>query len=314
MDSFVFALNATIPVFLVMVVGWFLQKLGLMPKAFTDAADKFVFKVALPVSLFLDIAGMDIHTDFDWTFVLFCALFTAFMFSATWALARAFWKDKSIVGAFSQGACRSSAAILGIVFAQNIFGSTGMTPLMILAAVPLFNIFAVIILTFSASDSTGGQGQIKKACIGILKNPIIIGIVAGVPFSILQIQLPEILHKAASSIGGTASPLALLVIGATFEGRKALAKLKPTVVATAIKLLVLPAVALPLGIALGFGASQLVAILIMTGSPTTVTSYIMAKNMKNDATLSASIVVLTTLLSAVTLTMWVFLLRSGGYI
>ena len=104
------------------------------------------------------------------------------------------------------------------------------------------------------------------------------------------------------------------MVGANFEGRKAIAKLKPTLAATAIKLLILPAIFLPIAIAMGFTGSNLVAILIMTGSPTTVTCYIMAKNMKNDAVLSSSIVVTATLASSVTITFWVFLLRLLGLI
>ena len=221
-----------------------------------------------------------------------------------------------MVGAFVQASCRSSAAILGVAFATNIYGDAGQTPLMIVAAVPLFNIISVLILTLSASDrdETNGMAQVKKTCLNILKNPIILGILAGIPFSILGVSLPPILDKTVTSVASTATPLALLVVGANFEGRKAIAKLKPTLAATAIKLLILPAIFLPIAIAMGFTGSNLVAILIMTGSPTTVTCYIMAKNMKNDAVLSSSIVVTATLASSVTITFWVFLLRLLGLI
>ncbi len=144
----------------------------------------------------------------------------------------------------------------------------------------------------------------------MLKNPIIIGIALGVPFSLLNIRLPVILSKAVANIAGTATPIALLVVGANFEGRKALSKLKPTLIASLLKLLVIPAVFFPFAVMLGFRGSELVAILVMLGSPTTVTCYIMAKNMGNDAELSASAVVMATLLSSVTLTFWIFLLKT----
>ena len=102
--------------------------------------------------------------------------------------------------------------------------------------------------------------------------------------------------------------------GAGFEGRKAIKKIKPTMIATFIKLIALPAIYFPFAIAMGFRESALVAILIMVGSPTTVTCYIMAKNMGNDDVLSSSIIVMATLLSSVTLTFWIFLLRSMGLI
>ena len=115
-------------------------------------------------------------------------------------------------------------------------------------------------------------------------------------------------------IGDMTTPLALICIGATFEGRKAIKKLVPTCIATALKLVILPALFLPVAILLGFRNQEMMAIVIMLGSPTTISSYIMAKNMNNDAVLSSSIIVLTTLLSSLTLTGIIFILRLGGYV
>lgn len=309
MDNFIFSLNTTIPIFLVILLGWFLMQKGFLNKEFTKIADKYVFKVALPFLLFRDIATTDIRQSFNLKFVLFCMAATTIMFMLTWLLARIFIKDKSMVGAFTQAAARGSAAVLGIAFVQNIYGDSGMAPLMIVSAVPLYNIYSVIILTLSSPDNQG-SGNIKKAFINILKNPIIIGIFAGLPFSLFGITVPVIPLKAITSVAATATPIALITIGAGFEGRKAIAKIKPTIAATIIKLIIIPAVFFPFAIQMGFRNSELVAILIMLGSPTTVTCYIMAKNMGNDAVLSSSVIVLATLLSSVTLTLWVFLLKS----
>ena len=126
-------------------------------------------------------------------------------------------------------------------------------------------------------------------------------------------QFPVILNKTVTSIAQTATPIALIVIGAGFEGRKAIKKIKPTVIATFIKLIGIAAVCLPIAVAMGY-RNQLVAILIMVASPTTVSCYIMSENMDNDGVLASSIIVLTTLLSSVTLTGWIYLLRSMGLI
>lgn len=325
MADFIFSLNATLPIFLIMVLGWFLMKIGLFNKEFNKVADKYVFKVALPVLLFKDIATADIRSDFNLTFVLFCMITTTIMFLVIWGLSCIFIKDKTQVGAFAQASARGSAAVLGIAFINNIYGNSGMAPLMIVSAVPLYNILSVIILTFSADmgkDKAGdipGSPQnkgsnIKKACINVIKNPIIIGIFLGLPFSIFGINIPAIPLKAVTSIAQTATPIALLVVGAGFEGAKAIKKIKLTSIATFIKLVLLPLIFFPFAIAFGFRGSELVAILIMLGSPTTVTCYIMAKNMGNDEVLSSSIVVMATLLSSVTLTGWIFVLKVMGFI
>lgn len=316
MADFIFSLNATLPIFLIMVLGWFLMRIGLFNKEFNKVADKYVFKVALPVLLFKDIATADIRSDFNLTFVLFCMITTTIMFLAIWGLSYIFIKDKTQVGAFAQASARGSAAVLGIAFINNIYGNSGMAPLMIVSAVPLYNILSVIILTFSADMGKGvNKGEnIKKACLNVIKNPIIIGIFLGLPFSIFGISIPQIPLKAVTSIAQTATPIALLVVGAGFEGAKAIKKIKLTAIATFIKLVLLPLIFFPFAIAFGFRGSELVAILIMLGSPTTVTCYIMAKNMGNDEVLSSSIVVMATLLSSVTLTGWIFVLKVMGLI
>ena len=176
--------------------------------------------------------------------------------------------------------------------------------------------FAVLILTVESNDVSiqNSKGRIKTTILNILKNPIIIGIVLGILASGIQLKLPQMMEKTIQNLGIMASPLALIAIGAGFEGRKALAKMKPTLAATFIKLIGLAMLVLPIAIHLGFRDQKLLALLIMLASPSTPTAYIMAKNMHGDETLSSSIIVLTTVLSSVTLTGWIFLLRYLGYI
>lgn len=314
MGNFIFSLNATVPIFLVMVFGWILMKKELFTKDFAAIADKYVFKVALPLLLFKDIATADIRQSFDWKFVIFCAAVTTVMFMGVWALTSIFMKDKSMVGAFSQASVRGSGAILGIAFVENIYGNSGMAPLMIVSAIPLYNIYSVIILTFGSKNRKKDGNLVKTTIKNVITNPIILGILAGMPFSFFNITIPEIPLKVISNVAVTATPIALLMIGAEFEGRKALAKIKPTIIATFIKLVLLPVLILPVAVLMGFRDSELISILIVAGSPTTVTCYIMAKNMGNDEVLTSSIVAMATLLSSVTLTLWVFILKFYGLI
>ena len=122
------------------------------------------------------------------------------------------------------------------------------------------------------------------------------------------------LDKGLSMLGNCATPMALLSIGAGFEGAKAIKKLGPTCVAVFIKLVLLSAIFLPMGVALGFREQTLVAIVILCGAPSTASGYVMAKNMGGDHVLSSSIIVLSTALSAVTLTLTLFILRSMALI
>ena len=314
MDSLIYSLNATIPVFLVIVVGYILKRIGMLNDSFVKCTNKFNFTVTLPVLLFVDLSTTDIIGDFDLSYVLFCAITTTVVFCGLWIGARLILKDKSLIAEFVQAGYQSSAAILGVAFIQNIYGDSGMAPVMIIGCVPLFNIFAVLVLTFEGEKSGNGAEHIKKSIINIIKNPIIIAIALGVIASLIKIDFPEIIDKTLSSFAKMATPLALVTIGAGFEGKKAIAKIKPSLAASMIKLMVLPAIFLPIAVKLGFRDQALVALVIMLGSPTTPSSYIMAKNMGHEGVLTSSVVVMTTLLSSVTLTLWIFVMRYFGLI
>ena len=313
MDSFIYSLNATIPIFLIMILGGILKKKNIIDEHFANVANKFVFKITLPFMVFMDMANADFYSDFEPTFLAFCFLVTLTSIATIWILTELFMKNEGSKGAFIQASYRSSAAILGLAFIQNMYSDTGMAPLMIVGAVPLYNIFAVIILTVKARSSKG-KVNVFATLKNIIKNPIIIGIVFGVICSLLKIKFPYIISRTITLTGSLTTPLALICIGATFEGRKAIKMLVPTGIATAIKLVILPVVFLPIAVKLGFRCQELIAILIMLGSPTTISSYIMAKNMDNDEVLSSSVIVTTTLLSSVTLTLFIYVLRSYGYL
>lgn len=266
----------------------------------------------LPVLLFRDIAGGRISEQFDARFLIYCIAATTVIFAAVWLGAEIFLKERDSIGAFTQGSFRSSLAIFGIAFAQNIYGSAGLVPLMIVAVVPLFNIFSVIVLTIRAPGRAHGAGAMRMCVRGILTNPLIIGIVLGIPFAVLNIDFPPVAAKTLNYFASMATPLALVTIGGGFEGSKAIKKLRPTLVASALKLLILPAIFLSIGYALGFRDQALVALLVMLGTPSTVTCYLMCKNMGGDHVLSSSIIVVTTAFSAVTLTAFLYILRAVG--
>lgn len=311
MNDFIFSINVTFPIFLVMVIGWGLKQIGMLNDNFVTVANLFNFKVTLPFMLFRDISSVDIKAVFDLKFVLFCAIASSICFWAIWGAAKLFLKDHTMRGAFVQASFRSSAAVMGLAFISNIYGASAMGPLMIIGAVPLYNIYSVLVLTFEADhgDEARDTGKIKQACINIAKNPIIIAIVLGLVAALAGLHFPTIVNKTINSVAQMATPLALIALGAGFEGRKALAKMKPTLWASAIKLVIQPLIFLPVAAYLGFHGEKMIAILIMLAAPATPSCYIMAKNMKNDGVLTASIVVMTTLLAAFTLTGWIYILR-----
>ena len=314
MDNLIFSLNATIPIFLMMLLGLLFRKLGWIDEVFASKMNKFVFLVPLPVLLFEDLSTVDFAQVWNLKFVLFC--FVATFLSIGIAAAVSFlWKDRTLQGEFIQASYRSSAALLGIAFIQNIYGDAGMAPLMIIGSVPLYNVMAVVVLSFFQPEKRKLDRQVWISTLkGIVTNPIIIGIVAGLVWSALRLPMPGILEKTVSNIGAVATPMGLMAMGATFDIRKAFGKAKPAITASGMKLVGFAALFLPVAVWLGFRQEELVAILIMLGSATTVSCYVMARNMGHEGTLTSSTVMLTTLFSAFSVTGWLYILRSLGLI
>lgn len=309
MENLMFCLNATVPVFLTMILGFFFQKSGLMNPGFVKGLNKFVFTAALPALLFQNITSTDILQMWDTSFVLFCFL-TAFVSIGISFLFSCFLKDKSVQGEFVQASYRSSAAILGMAFIQNIYGSSAMGPLMIIGTVPLYNIMAVVVLSVLKPE----KQKIDKALIlatikDILTNPIILGIMAGLIWALLGIPQPVIMSKTIGNLATLATPLGLMAMGAAFEPQKAADHIGPAVFCSFMKLIGFVSLFLPLAVHMGYTTEKLVAILIMLGSASTVSSFIMAKNMGHKGILTSNTVLITTFCSAFTLTTWLYILK-----
>lgn len=316
MDDLLFSLNATLPIFIMMMLGYFLRRVGIVTQEFADAANTFVFKICLPLVLFDDLYQMDIAAAWDGGFVAFCAAATLGSIALCWLVSRAFdqqpWR-----GEFIQASYRSGAAFLGIAFLLSIYGEAGAAPLMVIGAVPIYNVSAVVILELMrpGKKGCGVSGELIRSTVkGIVTNPIILGIVAGVAWSLLRIPMPQVLGAAVADVGGIATPLGLIALGASFSFRRAFAVGAPSIVASAIKLVGLELVFLPMALAAGYTGQKLVAVMMMLGLPSTVSGYVMARNMGYEGAVNSSVVMLTTLLSSVTITFWLWLLKSQGLV
>ena len=314
MDNLYYSLNATMPIFLVMILGFVFRKIGLLSENLASGINKFVFKVALPTNLFIQLYDVDIFTIWDTKYVIFCFVATLISVLISWGIAH-FLRDRSVRGEVVQASYRSSASLLGMAYIENIYGSASVGSLMMIGCVPLYNVSAVIILSLMNPNNTGIDGnKIKSSLIGIIKNPIIWGIILGFAWSLTGIHFPTIAETTVSYIGRTASPLGLLAMGAMIDFGSIMKQKGPVILSVFMKLVLFVVIFAPVAIWLGFEGEKLIALIIMLGSASTVAGFIMAKNMGHEGNVSAGSVALSTLLSSFTMTLWIWLLRSGGYI
>ena len=312
-DNLIFSLNATVPVFLIMVFGWFVKKWGLLDDHSTAQINKFVFRTMLPALLFMDLSEADFREVWDTKFVLFCIIVTLICVGIAVGYSM-FFRDKNERGEIIQASYRSSAAVLGIAFVNNIYGKSTMAALMIVGTVPIYNIISVIVLSVTSEENKKSGSLLKSTLKGIATNPIILGIIAGISWSLIGLNQPVIMSKSISYLGNMATPLSLIALGASFKFEEAKGKLPVTAGIAFIKLVLFCSIFLPVAVSMGFRGEKLIAILIMLGSATTGSCFVMAKNLGHKGTITAFAVMLTTLCSAFTLTTWLFILKSFEYI
>ena len=297
-NDLIFSLNATIPIFLMMILGYILKKINLLDEASSKKINQFSFRILLPALLFMDLSTADFLGIWDTKYVIFCFAVTE-------------------RGEFIQSSYRSSAAVLGIAFVNNIYGDSKMAALMIIGTVPLYNIIAVMVLSITSPENQKNKSSkelLLKTLKDVITNPIIIGIAAGIIWSLLKIPQPVIMSKSVSYLGNMASPLSLISLGALFNIGDAKSKFSISAFVTFIKLILFCAIFLPISIWLGFTGEKLISILVMLGSATTGSCFVMAKNMGHKGIITSCSVMLTTFFSSITLTLWLFLIKSLGYI
>lgn len=315
-QNLVFSLNATVPVFLLMILGTFFRRIGLLDEHTVKKLNQFVFKALLPALLFKDLSSADLSELWDVKFMLFCfgaticCIIIAILFSL-------FRKNKAERGEIIQASYRSSAAILGMAFVTNIYGTSTMAVPMIIATVPLYNVVAVTALSITSPDNNENKSRkdtVIKTIKDVITNPIILGIAVGLVWALLKIPQPEIFSKTVSYLAGTATPLSLLALGASFKLQDVKGNALVSFGVAALKLVVFCAIFLPIAVLLGFRDEKIISVLVMLGSATTGSCFVMAKNFGHKGTITACTVMLTTLLSAFTLTTWLFILKTLNYI
>lgn len=299
-EQFVAAASVTGPVVIILVLGFALKKIQLLGSAFVSGGNKLVFNVSLPCFLFSSIATGSVQQGLNLPLTLFAICATIVSVVIIWFYAALFFK-RSQVAVFTQCAFRGNMAIISLALCVSAFGPSVITlaATYLAALTTLYNILAVALL------SKGRWSIIYN----ILKNPLIIAIALGVVFAALNIPLPEFAQKSLTYLSNMTLPLALLCIGASLDWQSFKNNQKAAFHATAIKLVVQPALVLSLAVVLGFRGHALGVLFFMIASPTAAVAYIMSKQMSDHGNLAAEIITLTTSLCPITLTLGLTLLR-----
>ena len=291
------AIEVVIPIFIIIYLGYILKLKHIIDESFVTIAMKIVFTIALPSLLFLKVSQSEFsklfHPD-NMKLVLYMFILIMFMFLFAVLASKIYFKR--IEGAFIQGAFRSNYILIGGAILMSMFGDQATEPLAVstVMVIPVFNILAILVL-----NQTSGPNKYKDALIKIIKNPLILAIVAGLIVSILKWDIPNSFKQTLSMLGAVGTPLGLIGIG-SYLNLKELRSSIPTYIAVFLKLIVFPLIAITGAYIFKFNYIETVTIFMLFGSPSAIRSFIMAKAMNNNAALAANIVILTTACSLIT--------------
>lgn len=312
MENLILSLNVVLPLFITMSLGYFLKYLNMFDNNTLDTMNNITFKSFLPMLLFYSIYKTDLQGVFNLKLMIFSATCVIALYLILYLIVPLIEKDNKKRGALLQGLFRSNFVIFGIPITESLFGSekVGVAALLIAVIVPLFNILSVIALeTFR-----GGKPDFRKISIGIIKNPLIIASCLGILTLLLKIKIPTAIEKTISDVSKIATPLSLILLGASFKFDNIKKYLKQTTIAVVGKTILTPCIILPICIMFGYRGVELTTLMIIFAAPTAISSFTMAQQMDSDSDLAGQIVVFTSAFCVVTVFMWIFILKQSHLI
>ncbi len=333
-DIFIFAVNSVLPVILLVALGYILKKTNFFTAEFLRVANKTVFRVLLPVLLFVNLAELDSFSQLKWDAVLYALAAIAILFCIGLFLAH-ITSDRCQKGVMLQGVVRSNFALVGVPLAQLMAGDKGVQSAALLSAftIPVFNVLSVIALSVYIQGESGGKGRMAKTLRGILRNPLIIGVLAGILCVLLKPLAGHLPSGVTAFMGkftfvGTvleylakaSTPVALLVLGGQFEKSSIKGLKKQIMLGVTGRLILAPLIGLGGAVLLQkmgflyFDNGTYAALIALFATPAAVASAIMAEEMGNDGQLAGQLVVWTTLLSAGVIFGAVAALRAWGLV
>lgn len=313
MQAFVFSLNVVMPLFLCCVVGQLCRRLGLVGERFLKECTNVVFYIAIPAKVFLSISGEDLGSSFSIPLMTFLFSTILVLCLLMFVLLPRIVPNRPRAAAMAVTMFRGNFGMLGIPLAVSLMGVEGAVPTMVM--IPFATVFytplTVMILVLMGGEKAGdARTAVKKSVREVITNPLVVASVASIVLAVLDLPLPAFATKTVEHFADTCTGLALFMLGAQMDMGAVLRRLKFTIPATLVRLAVIPGAVIALAALLGFRGGELACVLIFFAAPSAVNGYILCQRMGGDGELAADIVLATSCFSTVTLTIFIFILKS----
>ena len=326
MNPFIFALEAVLPIIIMVTLGYLIKKVELVKKENAKLLNKLVFRLFLPVMLFLNVYNIELSKGIGYGYILYGFVATIVIFLLSIPAVVLITNNKERRGAILQATFRSNYALIGIPLAESLFGTEGTIIATVLLAfiVPVFNILAVISLSIFKHDAK--KSDIKKIILDIIKNPLIISIALGTVALVIrmifincgiELRISDIkpVFKVLNYLSSVATPIALLVLGIQFEFSAVKELRKEIFFGVLMRNLIVPLIGLGVAYLLfknTFNGAHFAAFVAMFATPVAVSSVPMAQEMESDVALAGQLVIWTTVISAFTVFIASFILKALG--
>lgn len=313
MESFLLSFNVVFPMCILMTLGYILKRTIHLTDSTLKQVNRMIFAIFLPVVLFKNIYTSDLIADVNPFLLIFGGTATCVTFFLLYFLMPHFVKSRSDAGTMVQGIFRSNNVLFGLTIVGSIYPDSdvlGMVSLLAALTVFIYNTL-VVFLFESYRDS---KMNLASVLLGVIKNPMVIGILIGILMLFSGIQLPDMIMDVVNDVGGIATPLALIVLGGTFTFNGFNRYRNKLIVSALGKLVIIPGLVLPIAVLAGFKGPELGALMALFASPTAVASFTMSDQMGGNGELAALIIVVTSICSIFTLFAWTFIGNLCGVI
>jgi predicted permease len=311
MENLVYSISTVLPLLLIGVLGFFLRRIGMLSDDFLDGVGKLIYYISFPIATFKCLAACSLRDDFALLPVLLIVAYNVCFGGMAVTVVPKLVRDRPTAASLCQCLVRQARLAQSIPLLTIMYGESGIAASMLVMpiAVIMENLTSVSIFLFLTPNNSRNDSRLKSTLRSFITNPIIIAAILGIAFSFFGWNMPQALSPAVSGISSTASPLALIMMGAQFEPNRFKRSLRLTLPTSLIHLLVFPAIMSVVSVVLGLRGNNLSTILLYTGSANAASSVVLAKNMGGNEDIASQCLCLTMALSGLTLMLGIFILK-----
>lgn len=307
MEMIVLGLGVVLPLFVVMAIGYLSRMVKLIDDSGVGVVNRLVFWVFLPAILFVSVYETNLQEAFNFPLVLFSTLGTTVVFLVSFFLIPKLEKKRDRCGVIIQGLIRGNEVYFGFPIVVSLIGAQylGLMSIVVAFAVLFYNGYSIFALEYFKGD-TVDKKEISK---NLITNPFILATIAAVIMNLVGLVIPDVLMIGIRSLAGVATPLALFLLGASFNFTSTRGYLKEVIWTTIFRLIIIPGIVVALSMLLGFSSNETVILFVTFGVPTAVASYSMARQLDADYELASQIVVYTSSFAILTVFLWTIVLQ-----